>query len=108
MVETFGLFTSTSTTATAHKYSPFQFKIGLFHYQQFLSVFGVTAPQLLQSCPKVVKRHTFNMHVACTEHVKGTCVVSLLYLSTLLTNSLQYVPRSDYYQLMNNIIAVGH
>ena len=39
--ETFGLLTSTSTTATAHKYSPFQSKIGLFCYQQYLSVVGV-------------------------------------------------------------------
>ena len=41
MAEMFCLSTSTSTTPTAHKYSPFQSKIGLFCYQQFLAVFGV-------------------------------------------------------------------
>ena len=109
MAETFRLFTSTSTTPPAHKYFQFQFQIGLFaiSISWLCLVYGVGTAQLLQSCPKVVKCHTLNMHVVCTEHVKGTCVVSLLYLSTLLTNSLQYIPHSDYYQLMNNNIAVG-
>ena len=54
-VETFGLLTSTSTTPPAHKYSPFQFKIELFCYQQFLAVFGVMEWGLHNCCRAALK-----------------------------------------------------
>ena len=55
MVETFGLLTSTSTTPPAHKYFPFQFKIGLFYYQQFLALFGVMEWELHNYCRAALK-----------------------------------------------------
>ena len=82
MIETFGLLTSTSTTPTAHKYSPFQFKM-LSAVVVCVWRDGVGTAQLLQSCPKVVKRQTLNMHVACTEHAEETCMHNATFINVL-------------------------